>query len=67
LRRREMVSTSKHLVLDDDVHESLKKRKELTGSSIKEIGNSVLRASIENVFLNDIVGKMLIEKVSCRH
>jgi len=56
------MSTKKHLVLDDDVHEILKERKELTGSSIKEIGNSVLRTSIENVFLGDIVGRILVEK-----
>ena len=52
----------KHLVLDNDVHEILKERKELTGSSIKEIGNSVLRTSIESVFLGDIVGRILAKK-----
>jgi len=56
------MSAKKHLVLDDDVHEVLKQRKELTGSSIKEIGNSVLRTSIESVFLGDIVGRILVEK-----
>ena len=56
------MSTKKHLVLDDDVHEILKERKEFTGSSIKEIGNSVLRTSVENVFLGDIVGRILVEK-----
>jgi len=40
----------------------LKQRKELTGSSIKEIGNSVLRTFIESVFLGDIVGRILVEK-----
>ena len=34
------MSAKKHLVLDDDVHEILKERKELTGSSIKEIGRA---------------------------
>jgi len=56
------MSAKKHLVLDDDVHEILKERKELTGSSIKEIGNSVLRTSIESVFLGDIVARILVEK-----
>lgn len=55
-------SKKKHLVLDADVHEILKQRKELTGSSIKEIGNSVLRTFIESVFLGDIVGRILVEK-----
>jgi len=56
------MSKKKHLVLDADVHEILKQRKELTGSSIKEIGNSVLRTFIESVFLGDIVGRILVEK-----
>lgn len=56
------MSRQKHLVLDDDVHEILKERKELTGSSIKDIGNSVLRASMESVFLGDIVARVLIDK-----
>ena len=51
----------KHLVLDDDVHEILKERKDLTGSSIREIGNSVLRDSMESVFLGDIVGRILVD------
>ena len=52
----------KHLVLDDDVHEILKERKELTGSSIKEIGNSVLRTSVEHAFLCDIIGRILVDR-----
>ena len=56
------MSAKKHLVLDDDVHEILKETKELTGSSIKEIGNSVLRTSVESVFLGDIVGRILVKK-----
>jgi len=56
------MSAKKHLVLDDDVHEILKERKELTASSIKEIGNSVLRTSIESIFLGDIVARILVEK-----
>ena len=56
------MSAKKHLVLDDDVHKILKERKELTGSSIKEIGNSVLRTSVESVFLGDIVGRILAKK-----
>lgn len=55
------MSARKHLVLDDDVHKVLKETKELTGSSIKEIGNSVLRTSVENVFLRDIVGRILVK------
>lgn len=55
------MSTQKHLVLDDDVHEILKETKELTGSSIKEIGNSVLRTSVEHIFLSDLLGQVLIQ------
>ena len=55
------MSARKHLVLDDDVHEILKETKDLTGSSIKEIGNSVLRTSVESVFLRDIVGRILVK------
>jgi len=56
------MTSQKHLVLDDDVHEILIQRKELTRSSIKEIGNSVLRASLNGVFLSDIIGRVLIDK-----
>jgi quercetin dioxygenase-like cupin family protein len=56
------MSTKKHLVLDDDVHEALEERKELTGSPIKEIGNSVLRSYLESVLLGDILGNILIKK-----
>jgi mannose-6-phosphate isomerase-like protein (cupin superfamily) len=55
------MSTKKHLVLDDDVHEALEQRKGLTGSSIKDIGNDVLRSSLESVFLGDIIGRILVE------
>lgn len=34
----------KHLVLDNDVHERLKARKRETGLTVKEIGNTALRA-----------------------
>ena len=54
--------TQKHLVLDDDVHEILKERKELTGSSIKEVGNSILRSSLESVLLIDTIRKILVDR-----
>ncbi len=56
------MTTKKHLVLDDDVHEALEERKELTGSAIKEIGNSVLRACLESVFLGDMLGSILVKQ-----
>ena len=56
------MSTNKHLVLDDDVHEALEERKHLTGSTIRDIGNSVLRTSMGIVFLTDILGRILAEK-----
>ena len=55
------MSRQKHLVLDDDVHKILSERKELTGSSIKAIGNSILRTSMQDVLLSDIIGKILVE------
>ena len=55
------MSTQKHLVLDDDVHKILQERKELLGTSIKEIGNSILRTFAEHIFLGDVVGRILIE------
>lgn len=35
-----------HLVLDDDVHRALKARKQKIGITVKEIGNSALRAAL---------------------
>ncbi len=35
-----------HLVLDDDVHRALKAWKQKTGVTVKEIGNSALRAAL---------------------
>ena len=55
------MSKRKHLVLDDDVHEILSEKKQLIGSSIRAIGNSILRRSMQNVLLGDIIGKILVE------
>lgn len=35
-----------HLVLDEDVHRALKAWKQKTGVTVKEIGNSALRAAL---------------------
>lgn len=55
-----MASTPKHLVLEDDVHRTLKAKKGLAGLSIREIGNAVLRSSMDREHLPDIVGRILV-------
>ena len=55
-----MASTPKHLVLEDDVHRTLKAKKGLAGLSIREIGNAVLRSSMDREHLPDIVGDILV-------
>lgn len=56
-----MAAASKHLVLDDDVHEILRNTKQLTGHSIRETGNRFLRSSLEPVFLCNVVGRVLVD------
>ena len=56
------VPTRKHLVLDDDVHEALVGRRDMTGLPISKIGNSILRAHIAAVLLEDLVGRALVER-----
>jgi len=50
-----------HLVLDDDVHKALKARKKAIGVTVKEIGNSALRAALSMPSMEDLVVEKLVE------
>jgi len=52
----------KHLVLDDDVHEQLKSKKRSRGTTLREIGNAVLRSSLNRPALSDAIAKHLIDE-----
>ncbi len=49
-----------HLVLDDDVHKALKARKKRVGITVKEIGNSALRAALSIPTKEELVVERLI-------
>lgn len=51
----------KHLVLDEDVHRELKRKKKETGLNVKDIGNTILRSLLERPLVSDIIGKRLVE------
>lgn len=59
--------TTKHLVLDDDVYESLLGRKEMTGVPISRIGNSILRTHIAAALLEDLVASRLVKTGRLSH
>jgi len=50
-----------HLVLDDDVHKALKARKKQIGVTVKEIGNSALRAALAVPTMEELVVEKLVE------
>lgn len=50
----------KHLVLDEDVHRALKKKKGETGVNVKDLGNSVLRSVLERPLLTEAIGRRII-------
>lgn len=50
-----------HLVLDDDVHKALKARKRTTGVTVKEIGNSALRAALSIPTMDELIVEKLVE------
>jgi len=56
------LATNKHLVLDADVHKALKEKRRRVGLTIREIGNSILRAVLSHPFRSEVIGKKLIEK-----
>ncbi|MBN1858778.1 hypothetical protein JW848_06190, partial [Candidatus Bipolaricaulota bacterium] len=51
----------KHLVLDEDVHEALSHRREMTGLPISQIGNAIVRAHIAASFAEDLLGDELVK------
>ena len=55
-----MSANLKHLVLENDVHRALCKKKESTGVPIREIGNSALRSALTAEHVVDIVGNTLV-------
>jgi len=50
----------KHLVLHADVHQKLKRRKSMTGETIQEIGNSILRTALARPLLTDVIAQKLL-------
>ena len=55
------MGSPKHLVLDEDVHRALRKRKAETGLNVKVIGNCALRSALEGPLLCEAIGKLLVE------
>lgn len=50
----------KHLVLDEDVHHALRKKKAETGITVKDLGNCALRSVLERPLLVEAIGEKLI-------
>lgn len=50
-----------HLVLDDDVHKALKARKKRFGITVKEFGNSALRAALRIPTRQELIVEKLVE------
>jgi len=50
----------KHLVLDDDVHRALKRKKRETGINVKNLGNCALRTVLERPLLVEAIGEKLV-------
>jgi len=48
------------LVLDEDVHRTLKKKKKETGINVKDLGNCALRSALERPLLAEVIGRNLI-------
>jgi len=55
------LASKKHLVLALDVHQKLRKKKEETGLTVTEIGNSILRETLSRPSFGEMVGQKLIE------
>jgi mannose-6-phosphate isomerase-like protein (cupin superfamily) len=55
------MTTRKHLVLDDDVHEALTLRRDMMGFPIKQIGNGILRSHISASLFTEFLGEKLTE------
>ena len=50
----------KHLVLDEDVHRALRKKKTETGINVRELGNCALRSVLERPLLAEAIGRRII-------
>lgn len=50
----------KHLVLEEDVHRALRKKKTETGITVKDLGNCVLRSVLERPLLIEAIGAKLV-------
>lgn len=50
-----------HLVLDEDTHKALTTRKEKTGVTVKDIGNSALRAALSIPTKEELIVAKLVE------
>ena len=55
------MTSKKHLVLDQDVHEALSQRRELTGMPIGRIGNGILRSHIHAALHERLLGEELVQ------
>ncbi|TFH09941.1 MAG: hypothetical protein E4H08_04710 [Candidatus Atribacteria bacterium] len=56
------MSPQKHLVLDEDVHQALAQRREMTGLPLGHLGNAILRGHIASSFLENHLGKHLVDE-----
>lgn len=52
----------KHLVLDDDVHRALRKKKTETGITVKDLGNCALRSVFGRPMLVEAIGEKLVSE-----
>jgi len=56
------VKPPKHLVLDEDVHRALRKKKTETGITVKDLGNCALRSVFERPMLVEVIGEKLVSE-----
>lgn len=56
-----------HLVLDEDVHKALKTRKKKSGVTVKEFGNSALRAALDIPTKEELIAQKLVETGKITH
>jgi mannose-6-phosphate isomerase-like protein (cupin superfamily) len=54
------MKTPKHLVLDEDVHRALRRKKSETGLTVKDLGNCALRSVLDRPTLVEAIGEKLI-------
>ena len=55
-----LLKPPKHLVLDEDVHRALTKKKTETGINVKDLGNCALRAMLERPLLAEAIGRRIV-------